>query len=286
MTIEKFAVIGHPIEHSKSPFIHEAFARQIGKEISYEKILAPLDGFAEEVKRLQAEGYRGVNVTVPFKFEAYRICNSVSKRAQVTDAGAANTLCFLDEDQIHGDNTDGAGLRTDIEKNLGFAISGKRMLILGAGGAAQGVLHSFLDASKIVIANRTPEKAIKMIASLKTHLDAEASTFEALNHPFDLVINATSAGLTDSPLPISDEVFTHHTLAYDMMYGRETPFMQQAQACGAKVSDGLGMLVEQAAEAFHIWHGVRPDTAPVISSLDPDRTIPEKNVSPRFSPSL
>ena len=267
MTVEKYAVIGNPIAHSKSPLIHQAFAAQFGKAISYEKILAPLDGFAETVHSLQAQGFLGANVTVPFKFEAFKLCNSLSERAQALDAGAVNTLSFLDEGQVRGDNTDGAGLRSDIENNLGFSIAGKRILILGAGGAAQGVLNSLLDAAQIVIANRTPDKALKMVAAIGHCLDASASTFEALNQPFDLVINATSAGLTDSRLPVPDVVFTAHTLAYDMMYGRNTPFMQQAHAAGAQVADGLGMLVEQAAEAFHSWHGLRPQTAPVIRSF-------------------
>lgn len=267
MTVEKYAVIGHPIEHSKSPVIHQAFAAQFGKTIRYEKILAPLDGFANTVHRLQAEGFLGANVTVPFKFEAFELCHSVSERAQALDAGAVNTLSFLDEGQIRGDNTDGAGLRSDIERNLGFSIAGKRILMLGAGGAAQGVLNSLLDAAQIVIANRTPDKAQHMVAAIQSQVHASASTFEALNQSFDLVINATSAGLTDSRLPLPDGVFTAHTLAYDMMYGRETPFMQQARAAGAQVADGLGMLVEQAAEAFLGWHGLRPQTAPVIQSF-------------------
>ncbi|SDK74987.1 shikimate dehydrogenase [Methylophilus rhizosphaerae] len=267
MTVEKYAVIGHPIAHSKSPLIHQAFAAQFGKVISYEKILAPLDGFTETVHRLQAESFLGANVTVPFKFEAFNLCNSLSERAQALEAGAVNTLSFLGEGQIRGDNTDGAGLRRDIENNLGFSIAGKRLLMLGAGGAAQGVLGSLLDAAQIVIANRTPGKALPMVAAIRHSLEASASTFEALDQSFDLVINATSAGLTDSKLPIPDCVFTANTLAYDMMYGRDTPFMQQARTAGAQVADGLGMLVEQAAEAFHSWHGLRPQTAPVIKSF-------------------
>lgn len=276
MSIEKYAVIGNPIAHSKSPIIHQAFAQQIGKSICYERVLAPLDGFAETVKRLQAEGYIGANVTVPFKFEAYDICDTLSARAKSAGAGALNTLSFFSNGTIHGDNTDGAGLKTDIEKNLGFEISGKRILILGAGGAAQGVMNSLIGASKIVIANRTADKALKMVAAIKDDVDASFSGFDVLNEPFDLIVNATSAGLTESKLPLPDVIFTPHTLAYDMMYGRETPFMAQARQAGAIVADGLGMLVEQAAEAFHLWHGVRPDTAPVISLLDPARDHSDK----------
>lgn len=267
MTVEKYAVIGNPIEHSKSPLIHQAFAKQFGKTISYEKILAPLDGFVNTVKQLQADGYRGANVTVPFKFEAYRISDSVSVRSKAMGAEAVNTISFLEHGQIHGDNTDGAGIRTDIEKNLQFTITGKRILILGAGGAAHGVLNSLIGASKIVIANRTADKALRMVFAIQDYVDTSHSGFEQLSESFDLIVNATSAGLTDKALPLPNIIFGTHTLAYDMMYGRETPFMMQARANGATVADGLGMLVEQAAEAFAIWHRVQPDTAPVLAML-------------------
>lgn len=270
MSTEKYGVIGHPIQHSKSPMIHQAFAAQIGKSISYERILAPLDGFVETVRRLQADGYLGANVTVPFKFEAYHMCDSRSDRAMETGAEALNTLAFSLDGKVHGDNTDGAGLKADIEHNFGFAVTGKSVLILGAGGAAQGVMRSLASAAKIVIANRTADKALKMVMSLHGAVDARFSHFEDLNEPFDLVVNATSAGLTDSKLPLSDTIFTSETLAYDMMYGRVTPFMAQAQQAGARVADGLGMLVEQAAEAFMGWHHVTRleiDTAAVIKTL-------------------
>lgn len=260
---DKYAVIGNPIAHSKSPLIHEAFAKQTGQDISYERVLAPLDGFSHTVAGLVASGYQGANVTVPFKFEAYKICQQLSARAQASGAGAVNTLSFFN-DLIHGDNTDGIGLRNDIEKNLGFSIKSKHILILGAGGAAHGVLNSLVDAASVTIANRTPEKALAIVMNFKNF---QASTFESLEKSYDLVINATSSGISNEKMPIPDIIFGKDTLAYDMMYGRETPFMAQARAAGATVSDGLGMLVEQAAEAFKIWRNVMPETKPVLNQL-------------------
>lgn len=262
---DKYAVIGNPIAHSKSPLIHEAFAKQTNQDISYERVLAPLDGFAETVKRLVAEGYKGANVTVPFKFEAYELCDFLHARAKSSGAHAVNTLIF-NNGEIDGENTDGIGLRIDIEQNLGFSIANKNILILGAGGAAHGVLNSLIGAKSITIANRTPEKALQMVTGI---YDCEVRTnkFETLDTSFDLIINATSTGLSGEKLPLPNHIFNSNTLAYDMMYGRETPFMAQARAAGAQVADGLGMLVEQAAEAFYLWRGVHPQTAPVIAML-------------------
>ena len=262
---DKYAVIGNPIKHSKSPLIHAEFAKQTGQDISYEAILAPLDGFVETVKRLIAEGYKGANVTVPFKFEAYNLCDVLTERAQ--HAGAVNTLIFT-INHIKGDNTDGAGLISDIVSNFGIALQGARILILGAGGAAQGVFQPILaqQPATLVVANRTLDKAQKMASQHANKVTA--CTFEDLkNQSFDIIINATSTGLTDTALPIPDTIFAKDCLAYDMMYGRETPFMAQARAAGAQVADGLGMLVEQAAEAFYLWRGVRPQTVPVIAQL-------------------
>jgi len=271
--VDKYAVLGNPIAHSKSPVIHEAFAKQTQQNMSYERILAPLDGFAATVQDLIAKGYKGVNVTVPFKFEAYTVADERSIRA--LSAGAANTLIF-DAQHIAADNTDGAGLVRDIEQNLNVPLSGKRVLLLGAGGAAEGVLQPLLAANPalLVIANRTLDKALAMAAKAgtsatsPTRINVTGSTFNDLqDQQFDVVINATSAGLTDTALPIPDAVFADGCLAYDMMYGRETPFMAQARAHGAQVADGLGMLVEQAAEAFYLWRGVRPQTQPVIEMM-------------------
>ncbi len=263
---DKYAVIGNPIAHSKSPLIHEAFARQTGQDISYERVLAPLDGFDATVKDLIANGYKGVNVTVPFKFEAYALATSRSERA--VSAGAANTLIFNGE-HILADNTDGAGLVRDLEQNLNFPLSGKRILLLGAGGAAEGVLLPVMTAKPavLVIANRSADKALAMAVKADAPNVHGCAFSDLAEQQFDVVINATSAGLTDTALPIPDTVFAENCLAYDMMYGRETPFMQQARVHGARVADGLGMLVEQAAEAFYLWRGVRPQTQPVMDML-------------------
>lgn len=265
---EKYAVIGNPIAHSKSPLIHEAFAKQTNQNISYDRLLAPLDGFEATVRELIKRGYKGINVTVPFKLEAFELANTLSARAQ--DAGAVNTLIF-NETGITGDNTDGAGLVRDIQQNLNIAIAGKRILLIGAGGAAEGVIAPILanQPQALVVANRTIEKAQRMVNKhVINYAQISASTFEALqNKTFDMVINATSTGLTDTALPIPNTIFAQGCLAYDMMYGRETPFMQQARASGAQVADGLGMLVEQAAEAFYIWRGVRPETRSVMQQI-------------------
>ena len=277
---DKYAVIGNPIAHSKSPLIHTLFAQQTGQDISYEKIEAPLDGFAATVERLREEGYKGCNVTVPFKLETSEVITDISTEAlDAFHAGhnsdAVNTLIFRDG-KIIGHNTDGIGLVNDIENNLRIPLNGKRILLIGAGGAAYGVLHPLLEASKapLVIYNRTLEKAISLKKSIERHENFRSFFVNAVEFgtlgdaQFDVVINATSAGLTGSDIPLPSTIFAPGALAYDMMYGRETPFMKFAREQGAAiVSDGLGMLVEQAAEAFFIWRGVRPDTAPVLAKL-------------------
>lgn len=261
---DRYAVFGHPIAHSKSPQIHAAFARQTGQDMSYKPLLAPLDGFAECVAQFIAAGGRGANVTVPFKEEACKLAQRLSARAQ--RAGAVNTLSF-DIDGILGDNTDGAGLVADLTRNLNQALGGKRILLLGAGGAARGVIEPLLDQqpAALVIANRTVSRA-QELAELFGH-GITACSFEAADAPFELVINATAASLAGELPPLSPKIFTADTLAYDMMYGRDTPFLTFARKHGAATADGLGMLVEQAAEAFYVWRGVRPDTAPVIEAL-------------------
>jgi shikimate dehydrogenase len=260
---DRYCVFGNPIAHSKSPRIHALFARQTGQDLSYEAILTPLDGFADNVRDFAAAGGRGANVTVPFKEEAFRLADSLTPRAQA--AGAVNTLTFKNG-RIRGDNTDGAGLVRDIAHNLCCSIAGRRTLLLGAGGAARGVILPLLDArpATIFVANRTAGKAVELAAAF----NVEGGGFESLaGRQFDLVINATSAGLADAALPLPAGVFAPGCLAYEMLYGRETRFMAQARAAGAAVADGLGMLVEQAAEAFSVWRGVRPDTAPVLVEL-------------------
>lgn len=269
---DKYAVLGNPIGHSKSPLIHAAFAKQTHQDISYEAILAPVDDFAGTVNRLVAEGYKGVNVTVPFKFEAFDMANQIDASALVAEA--SNTL-VLHEGRATAYNTDGIGLVVDIQKNLATPLQGKRVLMVGAGGAAQGVAIEIAKANPaiFVVVNRSVEKVHDMQQKLESAEEPDivaitASSFEDLDgQVFDVVINATSAGLTGSVLPIPDSIFTSDTLAYDMMYGRETPFMAQARSAGAQVADGLGMLVEQAAEAFSIWRGVKPDTQAVIATI-------------------
>jgi shikimate dehydrogenase len=260
---DRYAVFGHPIAHSKSPQIHAAFARQTGQDMRYEAILAPLDGFAESVAAFAAAGGRGANVTVPFKEEAYTLAHRLSPRAR--RAGAVNTLLFADD--IFGDNTDGAGLVADLTRNLGCALAGKSILLVGAGGAARGVIEPLLDQSPavFVIANRTVSRAQELAGLFGRGV--VACGFDVVDAPFDLVINATAASLAGELPPLSPRLFTADTLAYDMMYGRDTPFLVFARTHGAATADGLGMLVEQAAEAFYLWRGVRPDTAPVIASF-------------------
>ncbi len=260
-----YAVIGNPIAHSKSPLIHQMFAAQTGEDLRYEKIEAPLDSFVATVQRLRDEGYQGCNVTVPFKFEAFELANAKHPRA--ASAGAANTLIFS-AGQISADNTDGAGLVRDIEQNLALSLRDKRVLLMGAGGAAYGVaLPLLMSACDLTVVNRTLEKAQRLAANFATYHIATYA-YEALaDLSFDVIINATASGLSDELAPIPASIFAPNALAYDMMYGRETPFMTFAKQHGAQVADGLGMLVEQAAEAFFIWRGVRPDTAPVIAAL-------------------
>ncbi len=264
---DRYAVIGNPISHSKSPLIHKLFAEQTGQDMSYEAVEAPLEGFAAIVQRLRAEGYKGCNVTVPFKFEAFKLCDRLGDRAR--DAKAVNTLLFRDG-QILGANTDGAGLLADIENNLGFKLMWKDALLLGAGGAAAGVIWPLFNAGLgVVIANRTIDKAQVLADEFEGAGTVYARRYDELaGRQFDLVINATSSGLKDELPPLPDGLFKPGALAYDMMYGRETPFMAFARRQGAAiVSDGLGMLVEQAAEAFYLWRNVRPDTRPVLEQL-------------------
>ena len=268
---DKYAVIGNPIAHSKSPLIHTMFAEQTGQDISYEAILVPAghDNFAIEIMRLRREGYKGCNVTVPFKQSAYQPDISGITWFQSEDvryAMAANTLMFLD-DGIRIENTDGIGLVRDLDKNLGAKLRGKKLLLMGAGGAARGVILPLHRAgANITIANRTAEKAY--ILAERFEFDISSCSYEELaENKFDFIINATSAGLTDSEILLPAGIFAPGALAYDMMYARGARFMKFAREQGARVADGLGMLVEQAAEAFFIWRDVRPDTAPVIAAL-------------------
>jgi len=266
-----YAVFGNPIAHSKSPLIHAAFARQTGQDLDYRAILAPMDGFAASLRDFIAAGGRGANVTVPFKEAAFRLATRLSPRA--TLAGAVNTL-LISAGEILGDNTDGAGMMRDITVNLGCPIEGRRVLLLGAGGAARGVIGPLLDArpQALVVANRTEAKA-QALANAFAHLGPiSGSGFAQLaGQSFDLVIDATSASLGgadgDMP-PLPEGLFATGSLAYSMMYGKETAFLRFARMQGAgQIAEGLGMLVEQAAEAFHLWRGVRPDVVPVMDML-------------------
>ena len=264
---DKYAVIGNPVSHSKSPLIHRLFAEQTGQDMSYQAMEAPLQGFAATVQRLRAEGYQGCNVTVPFKFEAHALCDQLSSRAR--EAKAVNTLIFRDG-EILGTNTDGVGLLADIENNLDFKLMWKDALLLGAGGAAAGVVWPLFNAGAgVVIANRTITKARLLAEEFSGSGTVFARSYDELaGRQFDLVINATSSGLSDELPPLPDGLFKPGALAYEMMYGRETPFMAFARKQGAAiVADGLGMLVEQAAEAFFLWRHVRPDTRLVLDQL-------------------
>jgi len=269
---DRYAVVGNPVAHSKSPLIHAQFARQTGQDIEYGRLLAPLDGFRATVEAFRREGGRGLNVTLPFKLEAFELAQQRSARA--LDAEAVNTLRF-DSDGIVGDNTDGVGLVRDLEGNLGIGIAGKRVLLMGAGGAAQGVMGPLLDAgpAALLIGNRTENKAQTLVARFVARAEGaelRASSYDGLaGRAFDLIINATSASLSDTVPELPRGVFAPGCAAYDMMYGKGlTPFLQLAQREGAaRLADGLGMLVEQAAESFFVWRGVRPLTAPVIAQL-------------------
>jgi len=265
---DRYCVIGNPVAHSKSPLIHAAFAQQTGQHLVYERCLAPLDGFAATVAALAAAACKGANVTVPFKLEAAALASALTPRARA--AGAVNTLSFLDGELV-GDNTDGAGLVADIVRNAGFAIGGKRVLLLGAGGAARGALLPLLAEapSALVIANRTVASADALAAAFGSHgVPVAASAFTDLSGPFDLIVNATAASLAGDLPPLPADIFGTDTLALDMMYGNKpTLFMDFATAHGASARDGLGMLVEQAAEAFAVWRGVRPDTDAILQRL-------------------
>lgn len=269
---DRYAVIGNPVAHSKSPLIHAEFARQTGQDIAYSAILAPLGGFRATVKAFGDGGGKGLNITIPFKHEAW---NLVDRHAGCAlEAHAVNTVAFS-RGRMTGHNTDGIGLVRDLRDNLGFGIGGKRVLLMGAGGAVYGVMEALLreQPARVVVANRTAHKAVGVIRHFQAIADSldlrgiAWSPYETLDEAFDLVINATSAGLAGLMPPLPGNMFAPGALAYDMVYGRMTRFLEFARARGAQAVDGTGMLVEQAAESFHIWRGVRPATQPVIARL-------------------
>ncbi len=272
---DRYAVLGNPVAHSRSPFIHAAFAEQTGQSLVYERLLCPLDGFAAQVRAFAASGARGCNVTVPFKQEAFALAPRHSPRAAL--AGAANTLRF-DAEGWWADNTDGVGLVRDIEAGAGLPLAGLRVLLLGAGGAAAGVLGPLLAArpAVVVVANRTAPKALALAAAHAEWAHRHGATLSAgglddpslMAAPFDCVLNATASSLQGAGAPVPARTLSPGALAVDLMYGPAAEsFMAWAAAAGARPRDGLGMLVEQAAEAFHAWRGVRPDTAPVLQAL-------------------
>lgn len=265
-----YAVIGNPISHSQSPFIHAEFARQTGEHLEYSRLQAPLDGFEATVRTFMAEGGRGLNVTLPFKLEAAQMCTQVSAAARI--ANAVNTMTFLENGEIHGDNTDGIGLIRDITVNLDQELTDKNILVLGAGGAVRGVLQPLLaqKPTSLTLVNRTREKAEAL-----SQIFANTGTITVLDYAdlagksFDVIINGTTASLNDETPPLPEGVFSPNSLAYDMMYSAGlTPFLRLAQKERAGIlADGVGMLVEQAAESFLIWRGIRPETRAVMGKL-------------------
>lgn len=265
MSPDKYAVVGNPIAHSRSPEIHALFARACGQAISYERVLAPIDGFADTALSLRDAGYRGLNVTLPFKIDAAKLARELTARARL--AGAVNTLRF-DGEGILGDNTDGVGFVRDIRGRLGFELKDAAILVLGAGGGVRGLIPSLLEEGPrwIAVANRTHARA----EELAEEFGVEAIHFDEIPaEHFDLVVNGTTTGLHHEAPAIDPETFEDCALAYDLVYAAEpTPFMGMAERGGARcVSDGLGMLIEQAAESFQVWRGVRPETAPVYEAL-------------------
>lgn len=266
---DQYAVVGNPIQHSKSPSIHRLFAEQSDQDLAYTALEAPLDGFAQAVLTFFAKGGAGLNVTVPFKEQAWSLVSSLTPRARL--AGAVNTLYRDKAGQLCGDTTDGVGLVTDLIHNHQGRIEAQRVLVLGAGGAVRGVLEPLLQKQpqQLVVANRTAAKAQQLAQIFAGLGPISGAGFEAIEGGFDLIINGTSASLQGELPPLPAGVLAPGGWCYDLMYAAEpTPFMRWAELQGAaRVLDGLGMLVEQAAESFQIWRGVRPQTAAVIAAI-------------------
>jgi shikimate dehydrogenase len=268
---DKYAVIGNPVAHSKSPQIHAEFARQSGQDISYQRLLSPIDAFETTARNFFDQGGSGLNVTLPFKREAWELVNP---QGYAVDAVAVNTIKQVDG-KLLGYNTDGIGLLRDLRENLKCRLEGKRILLMGAGGATYGVMEPLLreQPDHLVVVNRTLEKALKLVGHFNAVEGIPLRSISGLAYPdlgsdqFDVIINATSAGLSDAMPPLPESVFASGALAYDMVYGKITSFLAFARTRGARTTDGIGMLVEQAAESFYIWRGVRPQTAPVIELL-------------------
>lgn len=269
-TIERYGVMGYPVSHSRSPVIHRLFALQTGQNIQYELLQVSPEKLEQAVRQFQRTGGRGLNITVPHKSPVSRLCDQLSERAST--AGAVNTLAFQDN-EIFGDNTDGIGLLRDLAVNLGINLEGANILILGAGGATRGITGPLLEMlpNSLLIANRTVDKAEIIAEHFKKSGPVAACRFDAVpdSRPYDLVINATSAGLKGKTPPYPATAVGDNTFCYDLSYGLQpTPFSVWAREHGAARSVmGWGMLVEQAAESFHIWRGIRPDTAPVLKQM-------------------
>ena len=269
---DRYAVIGNPIVQSKSPMIHSAFAQVTGQVIDYGKLLGPLGEFSATVDAFRASGGRGMNVTAPFKLEAFAYATDLAPSAQM--AGAVNAMKF-EGDRVYAENFDGVGLVRDLVHNLGCPLQGRRVLILGAGGATRGALLPLLaeQPAQLVIVNRTVAKAQELAALAQQHQSGQVPVqglgYDAVQGAFDVVLNASSSSLTGELPPVPASVFAPGCLAYDLTYGKGlTPFLQLAQQAGVtRLADGVGMLAEQAAEAFAWWRGVRPDTAAVIAQL-------------------
>jgi len=269
-TLDRYAVFGNPIAHSKSPQIHQQFARQCGQSLSYTAELAEIGQFEQAVRQFIESGGKGMNVTVPFKEDAWQLADSLSERAQ--RAGAVNTLMLKPDGSLYGDTTDGTGLVNDLTKNHAITIAGSDMLIIGAGGAVRGVLEEILlqQPASIVIANRTKHKAVQLADDFADLGNISGCGLDEIGERnFDLVINGTSASLQGDLPPLPGTIFKSGACSYDMMYAAQpTPFMTWSTKNGAEqVFDGLGMLVEQAAESFSIWRGIKPETAEVITAI-------------------
>ena len=265
---DDYAVMGNPVSHSLSPRIHTLFAEQTQQKMQYTAIQVDTGGFKQAVGNFNANGGKGLNITVPFKQEAFALVDIKSDRAE--RAGAVNTISFVDE-QLHGDNTDGVGLVNDLDNNCKLVLRNKRILLMGAGGAARGVVAPLLNEqpSELVIVNRTAEKAVDLAEAFNDIGKVRGCGYDELaGLKFDLIINATAASLNNDLPPLPSNIVNDEGACYDMMYGKQTPFMNWARGQGVQyVYDGLGMLVEQAAEAFYIWRNVRPDTANVLAAL-------------------
>jgi shikimate dehydrogenase len=266
---DRYALVGNPVAQSKSPVLHAAFARQLNQDLTYEAILATKENFHETVRRFIGEGGKGMNITAPFKLDVLDLIDTMSERAQA--AQAVNTLKF-DENGVYGDNTDGAGLVNDIQDYLGVALKGRRILVVGAGGAARGIFLPLLHTSPdyFLVVNRTAHKAHEIIGDHAEPGKVEAGSIDlAADGQFDVVINATSASLTGDHLPLPQGTYAKGSLAYELAYNKgHTPFMDDATRGGAaRLADGLGMLVGQAAEGFLLWRGIRPDVTEVMRML-------------------